>query len=310
MQAFYWVARLGGFHRAAARLNVTQPAVSQRVVQLERELGVQLLERTRRSVACTERGRDLLAHVERMLALHDAMHHAIAAPEAVHGLIRLGVVETIVHTWLQDFMRLLDERHPRLVLEIDAGASPSLEEKLHADEIDIGFLLLPLSHPGLEVHELCSFPMGMVASPRLGLGGRRVPLARVAAYPLATFARGGEIHARVRAVFADIADLRLHASATLAPIVRMAVDGLAVACVPPAAVAREIADGELEVVRTGAVLADLRFAACWRPTPERRLVRAVAAIAAEVAQSHPPAPARPVRRPRARGAGARRPEHR
>jgi DNA-binding transcriptional LysR family regulator len=285
LQTFYWVATLGGFHKAAARMNITQPAVSQRLAQLETELGVALIERTRRSVACTERGRDLLAHVERILSLHDAMHHAIAAPEAVHGVFRLGVVETIVHTWLQEFMRALDERYPNLVLEIDAGASPSLEDKLRADEIDLGFLLLPVDDPDIEIQELCSFPMGLVASPALRLGGRRVSFARVAQHPLVTFVRRGEIHAVVRQAFADVPDLRLHVSSTLAPIVRMAVDGLAVACVPPAAVQRELDDGDLEVVRTPAPLADVRFAACWRRLPDRRLARTVAAIAAEVARA-------------------------
>ncbi|MTW16482.1 LysR family transcriptional regulator [Rhodoplanes serenus] len=283
LQAFYWVATLGGFHKAAARLNITQPAVSQRVVQLEAELGVTLIERTRRSVACTERGRELLAHVERLLTLHDKLHHAVAAPETIHGVLRLGVVETIVHTWLQDFMRVLDERYPNLVLEIDAGASPPIEDKLHANEIDLAILLLPLAHADLEVRELCRFPMGLVASPRLGLGGRRVTLEQVAAHHVITFARRGEAHAAVRQAFAEVPDLRLHASSTLAPIVRMAIDGLAVAGVPPAAVWREIADGDLEVVETGASFADLRFVACWRPTPERRLIRAVTALAAEVA---------------------------
>lgn len=285
LQAFYWVATLGGFHKAAARMNITQPAVSQRVAQLEAELGVTLIERTRRSVACTERGRSLLVHIERILSLHDAMHHAIAAPEAVRGVFRLGVVETIVHTWLQDFMHALDERYPNLVLEIDAGASPSLEDKLRADEIDLGFLLLPLGDPDIEVQELCRFPMGLVASPTLRLGGRRVSFARVAEHPLITFVRRGEIHAVVRQAFADVPDLRLHVSSTLAPIVRMAVDGLAVACVPPAAVQRELSEGDLEVVHTPAPLADARFAACWRRLPDRRLARSVAAIAAEVASA-------------------------
>ncbi|EJW10304.1 putative LysR family transcriptional regulator [Rhodovulum sp. PH10] len=283
LQAFYWVATLGGFNKAAARLAITQPAVSQRVAQLEADLGVTLIERSPRHVCCTEKGLELLSYVERILSLNDAMHHAVAVPDAVHGVFRLGVVETIVHTWLQEFMRALDVLYPNLALEIDAGASPQLEDKLRADEIDLGFLLLPQTDPDFEVRELCKFPMGLVASPRLRLGGRRVPLARVAAHPVMTFARRGDIHLAVSHAFADVRDLRLHASTTLAPIVRMAIDGLAVACVPPAAVRREIADGELEIVHTDAALADVRFAACWRRTPERRLLERVVALAVRIA---------------------------
>lgn len=283
LQAFLWVAKLGGFHKAAAQLNITQPAVSQRLAQLEDQLGVKLIARTRRSLACTQKGLDLLAHVEQILTLHDAMRHAIAAPESVHGTLRLGVSETIVHTWLQDFMRALNDRHPHLAVEIDAGASPELEDKLLAREIDLGFLALPLTHANLEVLGLGSFAMGFVASPRLQLGGRRVPLERLAQHPIITFARRTATHDEVQQIFAGISAQRLHASSTLAPMVRMAVDGLAVACIPPAVVGRELSEGDLAPVKTNATLTDLRFAACWRSTPERHMAKSVAKLAAEIA---------------------------
>jgi DNA-binding transcriptional LysR family regulator len=283
LQAFFWVAKLGGFHKAAAQLNITQPAVSQRVAQLEHLLGTRLIARTRRSLFCTEKGLGLLAYVEQILSLHDAMRHAIAAPQAVHGTLRLGVSETIVHTWLPDFMRALNERHPHLAVEIDAGASPSLEDKLLAHEIDLGFLVLPLTHADLEMTGLGRFPMAFVASPSLELGGRRISLERLAQYPIITFARGTEAHFEVQRIYAELPAPRLHASSTLWPMVKMAVDGLAVACIPPAVVDRELIEGELQIVKTSAALADLSFAACWRRTPERHMAKAVAKLAAEIA---------------------------
>ncbi len=65
LETFVWVATLGSFRGAAAKLNTTQPAISQRIAQLEDEFGIRLLERTSRTVSPTEKGRELLVHAER-----------------------------------------------------------------------------------------------------------------------------------------------------------------------------------------------------------------------------------------------------
>ncbi len=67
LETFFWVAQLKSFRGAAARLNTTQPAVSQRIAQLEEQLGTRLLERSSRSFVLTEVGRSVLVQAERRL---------------------------------------------------------------------------------------------------------------------------------------------------------------------------------------------------------------------------------------------------
>ena len=69
--AFYEVARQRSFTRAAQRLSISQPAVTRRILEMERAHDVKLLERTSRNVILTEPGKVLMSYVERMVALAD-----------------------------------------------------------------------------------------------------------------------------------------------------------------------------------------------------------------------------------------------
>ena len=73
LEAFYWIARLGGFHAAATRLNLTQPTVSLRIRGLEEALGVRLFERAGRQAGLTTEGRHLLPQAERMIGLAEEL---------------------------------------------------------------------------------------------------------------------------------------------------------------------------------------------------------------------------------------------
>jgi DNA-binding transcriptional LysR family regulator len=76
-------------------------------------LGVRLLERTRRLVVPTEMGQQLLGFAERLIRLHAEMIEAVGNRSSMHGIVRLPVAETIVHTWLPSLIERVDEAHPR-----------------------------------------------------------------------------------------------------------------------------------------------------------------------------------------------------
>src|ERR1700709_2216350 len=99
IETFMWVATLGSFRGAAQRLNTTQPAISQRIAQLERELGVKLLNRDHRMASPTPSGRQLLVYAEKLIGLRAEMMAEVGDRSAMRGVLRLGVAETIVHTW-------------------------------------------------------------------------------------------------------------------------------------------------------------------------------------------------------------------
>jgi DNA-binding transcriptional LysR family regulator len=282
LEVFVWVAILGSFRGAAARLNTTQPAISQRIAQLEQDLGARLLERSRAGVSLTERGRVLLAGAERLLGLTAALRAEVGDRDATRGSLRLGVAETIVHTWLPRFLERVARTYPALSIEIEVDVTPSLAERLMGREIDLAFVLGPVAHGGVRNLPLCRYPVVFLAAP--GFARRAYARQELGGRTFITFSRPTRPYADLTEALAGIEPRpRIHASASLATVIRMAVDGLGIAAVPSAIAAREIAEGSLVRVDLDLALPDLAFVASWPAGPTPFLAESVAAVAAEVA---------------------------
>ena len=289
LEVFYWVVQLGGFRRAAAKLNTTQPAVSSRITALEAAMGGALLDRgRRRALALTPRGTELLGYAGRMLALQGELQAAMGGPDAARGLggtVRLGVSETVVHTWLSNLIRRVREVHPLVTVDIAVDISSSLRAALLAGEMDAAILLGPVLSPRLRTLPLCGYPLAWVARPGLLPGPRPVPLADLLAHPVLTYARGTAPHDGLAALCSrpGLPAARIFSNSSLASIVRMALDGIGVGLIAPAAIARELVAGDLEVIQDEPAVPPLVFEACWADAPGSSLCAAVARLAQEVA---------------------------
>ncbi len=135
LEALYWVVKLNGFAPAAHKLHTTQSAVSKRVQELEGQLGTPLFDRTLRSARLTERGEQVFATAQTMLAQADALLHEGAAPAPRR--IRIGVTEVTAMTWLPRFVATIYQAHPNVMIDPDVNTAVALRDKLLADEIDL-----------------------------------------------------------------------------------------------------------------------------------------------------------------------------
>lgn len=302
LHTFACVAELGSFRGAARRLHMTQPAVSQRIGQLETELGTRLFDRRQRAVSLTATGRELLTYADKLLRLRGDMLHALSETASLRGVLRLGVSETIVHTWLPRFIERLNKVYPHLGLEIEVDTSSNLSDRLMARQVDLAFMLGPLAEPAIRNLALCRYPVGFVASAAIKWPRRIVTLAELAAWPIITFAKNTQPYVEVRELFnrPDLPPVRLHASASLSTVVRLALDGLGIAVIPPAIVQAELAAKTLRLVEVVEKIPELSFVASWPVNVDSPAAETVAAMAAEIARGTP-RPRRPDRttRPRA-----------
>jgi DNA-binding transcriptional LysR family regulator len=287
IETFLWVATLGSFRGAAQRLNTTQPAISQRIAQLEREMGVKLLNRDHRVASPTPGGRQLMVYAEKLIGLRSEMMAAVGDRSAMRGVLRLGVAETIVHTWLPRLIKSLNTAYPNLSLEIEVDITPNLNARLLAQEIELAFVLGPLSATSVRSRVLCDYPVGFLASPALGLGGGPLTVHDLAKFPIITFPSKTQPYEIVRSLFnrPELPPIRLHASASLATVVHMAIEGLGVAVIPTAIVENELADGRLQLLSTDLTIAPLTFSASWLESPDTVAVELVAELASRIAQS-------------------------
>src|ERR1700681_5000773 len=187
IETFLWVVTLGSFRGAAQRLNTTQPAISQRIAQLEREMGVKLLNREHRVASPTASGRQLMVYAEKLIGMRSEMLAAVGDRSAMRGVLRLGTAETIVHTWLPQLIKSVNQAYPNLSLEIEVDITPNLRARLLAQEIELAFLLGPLAASTVRNRTLCDYPIGFLASPSLGLCNGHVGLRDLAKFPIITF---------------------------------------------------------------------------------------------------------------------------
>lgn len=285
LETFMWVATLRSFRAAAEKLNTTQPAVSMRIAQLEDFLGIRLLERDRRHVVPTHKGLELLHYAERLIRLRAEMIDAVGDSSTMRGLVRLGVSESIVHTWLPTLIERVNASHPNLELEIEVDISPNLRERLISKELNLAFLLGPMSEPNIQTRPLCSFPVGFVCSDKIKFGKSFVDLEEIAKWPIITFSRNTQPYSNVRDLF-ERKGLRatIHASASLATIVRMALDGIGIAVIPSAIIDNIAFAGRLRVLKTKPELPKLNFVVSWPATPDSFAAQKVAEIASKVAR--------------------------
>jgi DNA-binding transcriptional LysR family regulator len=287
IETFLWVVTLGSFRGAAQRLNTTQPAISQRIAQLEREMGVKLLSREHRMASPTPSGRQLMVYAEKLIGLRSEMMAEVGDRSATRGVMRLGVAETIVHTWLPRLIKSVNAAYPNLSLEIEVDITPNLSARLLAQEIELAFVVGPLSAAGMRNRVLCDYPIGFLASPALGLGDAPLTVHDLAKFPIITFPRKTQPYEIVRSLFnrPDLPPIRLHASASLATVIHMAIEGLGIAVIPTAIVQNELADGRLQLLATDLKISPLTFSASWLASPDTVAVELVADLAGKIAQS-------------------------
>jgi DNA-binding transcriptional LysR family regulator len=286
IETFLWVVTLGSFRGAGQRLNTTQPAISQRIAQLEREMGVRLLNRDHRVVSPTPSGRQLMIYAEKLIGLRAEMMAEVGDRSAMRGVLRLGVAETIVHTWLPRLIKSVNTAYPNLSLEIEVDITPNLSARLLGQEIELALLLGPLPASGVRNGILCDYPIGFLASPSLGLPKGQLTVKDLAKFPIITFPRKTQPYETVRSLFNQPAlpPITLHASASLATVIHMAVEGLGIAVIPTAIVENELANGQLQLLSTDLKLPPLTFSASWLDSPDTLAVERVANLAARIAQ--------------------------
>ncbi|KVL52540.1 LysR family transcriptional regulator [Burkholderia territorii] len=286
LETFVWLAKLENFRLTAEKLHTTQAAVSSRIASLEEAFDVRLFDRNTRSATLTPAGRRMLAYAERIVRLDSEMRRDIdAASDA--GLIRIGVIESIVHSWFPALMAQLRERYPRLDVEITSDTTPHLVRLLSTDGVDLILQTDPVPGPDFTNLPLCEFPVRWAASPRLGLGGERLDVARLAAYPIISFSRHSGPHATIERLFAAVErPASINCITSVAAMIRLVADGFGVAALPPAIIGRELQEGSLELLDVEPEFPALPLVASYR-TQGLPVAARIAELASEVARAMP-----------------------
>ncbi|WP_410655732.1 LysR family transcriptional regulator [Amycolatopsis sp. lyj-112] len=144
--SFVAVAEELHYGRAAERLSMTQPPLSRRIQLLERELGVELFDRTHRTVRLTPAGRVFLAEARKILrSSHEATLYVRRAKQGEVGVVTLGFTATVAYSYLERVLSAANAELPGLDLVLREMVTSVQVEELLADGIDVGLIRPPVT---------------------------------------------------------------------------------------------------------------------------------------------------------------------
>jgi DNA-binding transcriptional LysR family regulator len=192
LAGFVGVAEELNFSRAAARLHVTQPALTRQIRQLETLVGAALFERTTRQVSLTPAGQALLEPARRTLAsAEEAVQAARRAAHGARGRLRVGLSQTAGFEGAPIVVRRFGERHPDVQLEVTRSTTAGSVTKLRRREIDIAFVRTPLEGADELDHVVILDEPTVIALPEHhGLAAHeRVPRELLSGEPFVLFSR-------------------------------------------------------------------------------------------------------------------------
>lgn len=179
------VVELGSFSAAAQRLNLSQPAVSLQVRELEARLGVTLIERLGKRAYATAAGRDLLEHTRRLMheeesALASMRRHR----EGLIGRVRIGTNGHYLIHCLPPALRALRAEFPMIELIITTGTAQGVMDRMLRNETDVGFITLPVDERLFAVTVVRTDPIFAVLPAGYADVPDRVTPAYAAGHPL------------------------------------------------------------------------------------------------------------------------------
>lgn len=283
IEAFFWIAKLGSFVAAAERLNITQPTVSQRIRELEADLGVSLFERVGRRARLTDQGHGLVPHAEEMLQLRQRILHRIGNPAHLTGVVRMGVAELVALTWLPQLIDRVSRLYPGVTLELDIDLTEDLWTKFDQGLLDVALLPKLRERPELETVFLGAVPFSWMASPDLNIPDRELSPAELVEWPILLLSQHSNLYGIIQSWFSD-AGARLNRRAlsnNLNSIANLTMRGLGISTLPPDLYRSEIAQKRLCTLRTTPPLPSVEYWAVHRLRETESLASIVTELAAE-----------------------------
>lgn len=284
VEAFYWVASLKSISRAAEKLFLTQSAMSSRIATLEEELGILLLDRRDKQFKLTIAGARFLVYAQKLLDLQREVKAEMGSGAPMAVAMRIGAIESVLHSWLIPWLEKLRIDHPGLELELTVETTPILMEQIERGTLDLVFAVLPASADGVRNHALPVMDMAFVGNPLLHKK-RNYRLDELAEMELLTFQKGSQPHVTLLDLFKQnrMEPKKVHAISSISAMVQLVQGGFGVALLPRAAVQRLTGFASLKMLTCDKTVKGLPIHASYRTDPTSSSVETVVRSAVEFA---------------------------
>jgi len=284
VEAFYWVASLKSISRAADKLYLTQSAMSSRIATLEEELGILLLDRRDKQFKLTVAGARFFVYAQKLLELQREVKQEMGSGAPMAVSMRIGAIESVLHSWLIPWLEKLRVDHPGLELELTVETTPILMDQVQRGTLDLVFAALPASADGVRNQAFPPMDMAFVGNPALHKK-RNYRLDELAEMELLTFQKGSQPHVTLLDLFKQnrMEPKKVHAISSISAMVQLVQGGFGVALLPRAAVQRLTGFASLKLLTCDKKLKALPIHASYRTDPTSSIVETVVRSAVEFA---------------------------
>ncbi len=250
-RVFYTVAKCGSLTKAAQELYISQPAVSQAIKQLEGQLGVSLFNRTHRGMELSAAGGKLIyRQVEEALALLDGAESKLTELKtSAAGTIRIGATDSIFYHVLADKIAQFNAAYPAVKFELISSTSPYTVNQLKEGKCDIAFVNLPMQDDdvrfyGTVTHLSDVFVAGEKFS---GLKGKKIAISSLQELPVLMIEEN-TVARKSLSQFLGNLGITLNPDTEVANwdlMIKLAIKGMGVGCIPREYCGRELESGQL-----------------------------------------------------------------
>lgn len=284
LETFVWVARLKSFRLTAEKLFSTQASISSRIAALEDELGVPLFLRDSKGVTLTAQGQRVLEYAEHMMDTMQAMKQSISGAGDTQGLVRIGAMDTIMHTWLSSFVARIMERYPAVEIELTADTARNLCDQLQKGYLDIIFQTDEVRADSVRNQALAQYPVQWVVSSGSIFDRTYHALEELTRERVITFSKNSRPHQDLLNMLhaGNIASPRVSCVNSVAAMTRLIRDGFGIGALPAALVADELRQGVLVVLADVPVPPAMDIVATWRAGVGLDLIDNVVALVHQV----------------------------
>lgn len=271
VEALVWIARLGSFRAAAHQLNVSQPAISGRIRELERQLGGSLFHRDDYRPRLTDLGMQTVRHAEQILTLARALEDQADPAKTLRGPIRMGFADSFALTHMPALLARVEKAYPAAEFEIVIDFSANLDRKLQAGQLDFAILTEPELSPDIAVEPLEDLDLAWVAGKGLDLPSRALTPSDLKAYPIITNPRPSKLYATIQEWFASVGDMpmRLYTCNSLSIMANLASKGFGLSLLPVGLFQSEMKRGALRILQVKPALPKHHLAIAYRIDPGR-----------------------------------------
>ena len=266
------LARNRHFGKAAEECAVTQPALSMQIRELERELGVDLIERRPGEIAVTETGIEVARRADHILAATRDLVDFARHRDVLSGPLKLGIIPTLAPYLLPRVLPLLQARYAALRLDVRETQTDTLVEELAAGALDCLLLAMPVEGADVETVALFDDRFLLAAPAAEPLPKRRVTVADVDQRRLILLEEGHCLRDQALAFCASkTRDAPAGLGATsLATVMQMVANGYGVTLVPEIAADVEVRDARVKLTRFAAPEPGRVIGLAFRRTSPRR----------------------------------------